>query len=91
MNTEHAKIRPNKELVTLYYVDDKEKTTDSGIIYNSSGQEDLHLAVVVRVGKDVPLDVKTGDTVYYDGKIHGQIDDLYFVHHEHICMVVNDD
>jgi len=38
----------------------------------------------------VPLDIKTGDTIYYDGKIQGQIDDLYFVHHEHICMVVDD-
>ncbi len=90
MKEEHAKIRPNRELITLYYTGGGEKTTDSGIIYNNSGKEDLHLGIVIRVGEDVPLDIKTGDTIYYDGKIQGQIDDLYFVHHEHICMVVDD-
>jgi len=71
----------------------REKTTDSGIIYNDNRTKGHYvLAEVFAVGTGVTEDIMVGDTVYWElatarGNHYNEFD---LVHQDHVVAVIRD-
>ncbi|MBC8554376.1 MAG: hypothetical protein H8D23_32600 [Candidatus Brocadiales bacterium] len=87
-------IKPINDNIAIIYEQQKEKTTDSGIIVTGSAVEDKSkpaVAIVAGVGEGVTVGVNVGDVVLWDRVAKGVCEGCIIVHESTILAVVENE